>query len=336
MVISIAPMMDYTDRHYRMFMRFITRGTLLYTEMVPTQMLIRGNRWDVLDFSAEERPLALQLGGANPTDLALCAARAEALGYDEVNLNVGCPSDRVQAGRFGACLMKEPEVVAACVAAMSAAVRIPITVKTRLGVDDLDSYEALHHFITLVAAAGCKTFIIHARKAWLQGLSPKENRDIPPLCYERVYQLKQDFPQLKIIINGGIKTVEEVETHLQYVDGAMLGREACKNPYLFASLEQRFFNSDVSSSSLPTRQEVLTQYVAYISKQLQQNVSMRLLIRPLLGLFHGQPYSREWRGKLSSLDMNRFNQLHKNQKLIHDLVYNVQTKSIKQEAYNQN
>lgn len=303
MVISIAPMMDYTDRHYRMFMRMITQNTLLYTEMVPTQMLVRGNRWDVLNFSAQERPLALQLGGVNPADLALCATRAEALGYDEVNLNVGCPSDRVQAGRFGACLMKEPEVVAECVAAMRAAVSIPITVKTRLGVDDLDSYEALHHFISTVAAAGCKMFIIHARKAWLQGLSPKENRDIPPLCYERVYQLKQDFPQLKIIINGGIKTLAEVETHLQYVDGAMLGREACKNPYLFASLEQRFFKSDASTATMPSRQEVLTQYVSYMRSQLQQNVSMRLLIRPLLGLFHGQPYSREWRGRLSNLDI---------------------------------
>lgn len=301
MPISIAPMMDYTDRHYRRFMRLITRGTLLYTEMVPTQMLIHGKRWDVLDFSVEEHPLALQLGGSDPTHLAICAARAEALGYDEVNLNVGCPSDRVQAGRFGACLMKEPELVAECVAAMVAAVKIPITVKTRLGVDDLDSYAALKYFITTVAAAGCNTFIVHARKAWLKGLSPKDNRTIPPLCYERVYQLKQDFPHLKIIINGGVKTLAEIEQHLNSVDGVMIGREACNNPYLFADIEQRFFNP---TAEILTRQQILSHYQTYMQHQQQEGVSSRLLLRPLLGLFHNQPNAREWRGKLSGTTQN--------------------------------
>jgi tRNA-dihydrouridine synthase A len=297
MPISIAPMMDYTDRHYRRFMRFITPATLLYTEMVPTQMLIRGQRWDVLEFSAAECPLALQLGGADPVDLKTCALHAEALGYDAVNLNVGCPSDRVQAGRFGACLMKEPNLVAECVAAMSAAVKIPITVKTRLGVDDLDSYELLQQFIDTVATAGCETFIIHARKAWLKGLSPKENRQIPPLRYDCVYQLKKDFPYLNIIINGGIKTEEEIEQHLQQVDGVMIGREAFNNPYLFASLEQRFFNNE----RLLSREEVLAEYQIYMQQQLQQNVALKLLIRPLLGLFHGQANAKVWRGKLSNV-----------------------------------
>ncbi len=295
--LSIAPMMAYTDRHYRVLMRLISRQALLYTEMVTTGFLIRGrNPKQALAYSPIEHPLALQLGGADPAQLAICARMAEDFQYDEVNLNVGCPSDRVNTGQFGACLMKKPELVAECVAAMCAAVKLPITIKTRIGVDHQDSYEQLQFFIGTVAAAGCKTFIIHARKAWLKGLSPRQNRSVPPLRYDLVYQLKRDFPHLELIMNGGIKTIAEVENHLQQVDGVMIGREAYDNPFLLAEIDHQFFGSSIVNRS---REEVVSQYLPYILDQLAQGESFSKVSRHLMGLFQGQPGARQWRRMLS-------------------------------------
>lgn len=296
--ISIAPMMAYTDRHYRVLMRLITRHTLLYTEMITTGSLIHGDRRDSLAFSSQEHPLALQLGGSNPQELATCARMAEEFGYDEVNLNVGCPSDRVLSGEFGACLMKKPDLVAEGVAAMSAAVKIPVTVKTRIGVDQQDSYAELQHFIRTVAASGCQTFIIHARKAWLKGLSPRQNRSVPPLRYDVVYQLKQDFPQLEIIINGGINTIAEAEQHCQQVDGVMIGREAYSNPFLFATVDKLFFNDHADINNEPS--VVVENYLPYIAEQLKQGVPFWKMSRHLMGLFQGKAGAKEWRRHLST------------------------------------
>ncbi len=286
--ISIAPMMAYTDRHYRVLMRLITRRALLYTEMVTTGSLIHGDGARHLNFSPIERPLALQLGGAVPRDLALCARMAESLEYDEVNLNVGCPSDRVHSGQFGACLMKTPARVGECISAMREAVKIPVTVKTRIGVDHEDSYEALTAFIETVKAAGCQTFIIHARKAWLKGLSPRQNRTVPPLRYDVVYQLKRDFPELEIIINGGIKTLKDAENHLREVDGVMIGREAYDNPFL------------LSEEPGLRRSQVVLDYLPYIADQLSQGVPFWKMSRHLMGIFQGQKGAKQWRHQLSN------------------------------------
>ena len=295
-LLSIAPMMARTDRHYRMLMRIMSRHTLLYTEMLTTGAIIYGDRERFLAYDAKQHPLALQLGGSDPKALTECAIIAQNYGYDEVNLNVGCPSDRVQQGQFGACLMKSPQLVADCVAAMRDKVDIPVTVKTRIGVDDQDSYAELTHFIKTVANAGCEVFILHARKAWLKGLSPRENREIPPLRYDIVYQLKQDFPQLKIIINGGIKTLTETQQHLQHVDGVMLGREAYTNPYLFANVDQLIYGDGTKPL---TRRAVVTQYLPYVAKQLSQGAPLYYLTRHLIGLFQGQPGAKHWRRFLS-------------------------------------
>lgn len=313
-IISVAPMMDCTDRHYRQFMRKITQRALLYTEMIPCQMLIYGKRYDVLEFSPEEHPIALQLGGSVSSELAHCARVGEEMGYDEINLNVGCPSDRVQAGRFGACLMKEPDLVAECVNAMQQVVKIPVTVKTRIGVDDQDSYEQLYQFILKLKKAGCQSVIVHARKAWLKGLSPKENREIPPLRYEVVYQLKKDFPDMAIIINGGIKTIADMQAHLAHVDGVMIGREAYNNPYLFSNIDQHFYHTtDVSNmsslNSLPARQKVIIDYLPYVIAQLEKGVPLRLLMRPMMGLFHGEPGAKKWRISLCNSDLENINSL---------------------------
>lgn len=292
----IAPMMDWTDRHCRYFHRLLSRQARLYTEMVTTGALLHGNRTRLLGFHPSEHPVAVQLGGSDPHDLAECARICEAWGYDEVNLNVGCPSDRVQSGRFGACLMAEPEQVAACVAAMHAAVTIPVTVKCRLGIDQQDSYEELTHFIGCSAEAGCRTFIVHARKAWLQGLSPKENRDIPPLHYDRVYQLKQDFPQLTLVMNGGIADLDQAVTHLTHVDGVMLGRAAYQTPNLLAAVDTRLF---AAQQAVPTPKAVVQRLLPYIEQQLQHGVYLSSMSRHILGLFHGQPGARAWRRYLS-------------------------------------
>jgi len=294
--ISIAPMMDCTDRHFRRLIRAITQKTYLYTEMITTGAVIYGDRERLLDFSHVEHPVALQLGGSDPKALAESSKIAKDWGYDEVNLNVGCPSDRVQSGKFGACLMKEPELVAECVAAMRAVVDIPITVKTRIGVDDQDAYALLCQFIGTVNTAGCETFILHARKAWLKGLSPKENRNVPPLHYDRVYQLKKDFPDLEIIINGGISALDETHAHLDHVDGVMLGREAYSNPYLLATIDRDFYESD---SPIKSRHEVVLDYLPYIIEQHVQGIPLRRLTRHLIGLFRGVPGAKVWRRYLS-------------------------------------
>ena len=285
--IAVAPMMAYTDRHFRVMMRLINRTALLYTEMVTTGSLLHGQAARHLAFSSIERPLALQLGGANPQELACCAKMVEDFQYDEVNLNVGCPSSRVHSGRFGACLMKDPQLVAECISAMQAAVTIPVTVKTRIGVDQLDSYAELQQFITTVAQAGCRVFIVHARKAWLKGLSPRQNRMVPPLRYDVVYQLKQDFPHLDIILNGGIKTWDEMNTHLQHVDGVMIGREAYENPWLLAE------DPDLEKA------DVIRHFLPYMAEQLSQGVSLWKMSRHLMGIFQNCRGAKQWRNWLS-------------------------------------
>lgn len=295
-LISVAPMMDCTDRHYRYFARLLTRHSLLYTEMITSGAIIHGDREKLLGYDAFEHPLAIQLGGSNPCELAQAAKISEHYGYAQINLNVGCPSDRVQAGRFGACLMKEPQLVADCVSAMRAAVTIPVTVKTRIGVDEDDSYEQLMNFVKLVAQAGCRTFIIHARKAWLKGLSPRENREVPPLRYEVVYQLKRDFPSLEIVINGGIKTVADIHAHLECVDGAMIGREAYANPWLLTDFDKLITGECLQP---PEIQSVIAAYLPYVAKQLAAGVRLRALTRHLMGLFRGQPRGKHWRRYLS-------------------------------------
>jgi tRNA-dihydrouridine synthase A len=295
-LVCIAPMMDWTDRHCRYFLRLISRHILLYTEMVPTGALIHGDRDRFLVHDPAEHPLALQLGGSDPQELARCARMAETYGFDEINLNVGCPSDNVQRGRFGACLMAEPELVACCLEAMNQAVSLPITVKTRLGIDHRDSYEDLCNFISWVMAAGCKTFILHARKAWLKGLSPKENRERPPLRHEVVHQLKGDFPHLEIIINGGFTSLTQVEQQLQYVDGVMIGRAAYHNPYLLAAVDQRFYGDPRPS---PSRAEILRQFTLYVRQELSRGTALHHMTRHVLGLFQGQPGARRWRKHLS-------------------------------------
>lgn len=293
--ISVAPMLDWTDRHFRYFMRRISKHALLYTEMVTTGAILYG-KGDYLGFNEQEHPLALQLGGADHGAMAECAVRAQERGYDEVNINVGCPSDRVQNGRFGACLMAEPETVADCVRAMNNAVSIPVTVKSRIGVDEMDEYQHLTDFVRAVAEAGCDTFIVHARKAWLKGLSPKENREIPPLMYDRVYQLKQEFPHLHISINGGVKTLEQAEQHLHYQDGVMIGREAYTNPYLLSDVDRRFY---ADNHSIPDRLHVLSEMMPYIDAQVEQGAKPWHIARHMLGLFQSQPGGRIWRRYLS-------------------------------------
>jgi tRNA-dihydrouridine synthase A len=289
-------MLDWTDRHERYFLRLISRHAYLYTEMVTTNALLHGDLERHLRFNVEEQPVALQLGGSDPTNLAQCAKMAEDYGYSEVNINVGCPSERVQKGAFGACLMAEPQLIAECVDTMRAAVDIPITVKNRIGIDEQDEEEGLRHFIEVVAEAGCETFIIHARKAWLKGLSPKENRDIPPLNYELVYQIKREFPALNIIINGGIKTVESSRGHLLHVDGVMLGREVYHNPYLLAQVDAEFYGEAENKYS---RQQILQLYFPYIEQQIEQGVHLKHMSRHLLGLFQSQPGAKAWRRHIS-------------------------------------
>ena len=293
-VLSVAPMMDWTDRHDRYFLRLFNPHVRLYTEMVTTGALIHGDAPRFLRFDASEHPLALQLGGSDPAALATCTKMAEDWGYDEVNLNVGCPSDRVQQGRIGACLMAEPALVADCIATMQAAVKIPVTVKHRIGIDGLEDYAHLRHFVQTVAATGCRTFIVHARIAILQGLSPKENRDIPPLRYADVYRLKTEFPQLEIHINGGIKTVAEIGEHWRHVDGAMVGREAYHNPWLLAQALPLF-----GVDTLPTREAILERYLEFAARELAEGVPLSQLTRHVLGLFQGLPGARRWRQHIS-------------------------------------
>ncbi len=294
--LSVAPMLDWTDRHCRYFHRLMTKETLLYTEMVTTGAIIHG-KGDFLAYNEEEHPLALQLGGSNPHDLAKCAKLAQERGYDEINLNVGCPSDRVQNGRFGACLMAEPQLVAECVAAMKDVVDVPVTVKTRIGIDDQDSYEFLTDFVSTVSEkGGCEQFTIHARKAWLSGLSPKENREIPPLDYPRAYQLKRDFSKLTIAVNGGVKSLEEAKEHLQHLDGVMIGREAYQSPYLLASVDQELFGTN---TPVKKRSEIVEEMYPYIEVQLAKGAYLGHITRHMLGLFQSMPGARQWRRHIS-------------------------------------
>ena len=293
--LCIAPMLNRTDRHYRYLARLLTKHSLLYTEMITTGALLHHDHRRRLKFDPCEHPVALQLGGSCPDEMAQCAEYATEYGYDEINLNVGCPSNRVQAGKFGACLMLEPRTVAHCVKAIRAATHIEVSVKTRLGVDNHDSYQNLHHFVETVASEGCMTFIIHARKAFLKGLSPKENRTVPPLCYEFVYRLKQDFQDLEIILNGGIHTRAAVLEHLGKVDGVMIGRKAYEDPYFMAEVDTMLFDSGSNS-----RHEALKKYIRYMCQQQHEGVPLSTLTRHLSGLFHGMPGARAWRKCLLS------------------------------------
>lgn len=290
-------MMDCTDRHDRYFLRLFSRHMLLYTEMVTAQAILFGNRDHLLGFNAEEHPVAVQLGGSNPQDLATVAKICEEYGYDEINLNVGCPSDRVQSGAFGACLMVQPESVAECVQAMRSATSLPVTVKHRTGIDEQDSWDELMRFMQLQIDAGVDALIVHARKAWLKGLSPRQNRDIPPLQYEWVYRLKETFPDTEIIINGGIKTLEECEQHLTRVDGVMLGREPYANPYLLAEVDRVLFDDD--SSPVLSRLQILHAFYPYIERRLVEGMTLSSIVRHIMGLFHGQPNGKKWRRYLS-------------------------------------
>lgn len=293
--LSVAPMLDWTDRHCRYFYRVMSKHTVLYTEMVTTGAILFG-KGDYLAFNDEEHPLVLQLGGSDVKAMTECAKLAEQRGYDEININVGCPSDRVQNGRFGACLMAEPELVAECVSQMQSAVDIPITVKSRIGIDDQDSYEFLHTFIDTVAQAGCQHFIVHARKAWLSGLSPKQNRDIPELDYQRVYQIKQDFPELEISINGGIKTFSEANEHLAHIDGVMIGREVYQNPYMLAQADNVVYQQNQAAL---TRQAIIEQMLPYIDKHVANGGRVWHVVRHMLGLCNGLPGARQFRRHLS-------------------------------------
>jgi tRNA-dihydrouridine synthase A len=289
-------MMEWTDRHCRYFLRLISRGTLLYTEMVTADAILRGNRERLLQFDAAEHPVALQLGGSDPQSLARASRIGAEVGYDEINLNVGCPSDRVQSGRFGACLMAEPALVADCIAAMGAEAGVRITVKCRIGIDDQDGEESLDRFIDAVTQAGCRTFILHARKAWLEGLSPKENRDVPPIEYSRVYRVKARRPELTIIVNGGIASVDEATTHLAQVDGVMLGRAAYQDPYLLAGVDRALLGS---TEPPPSRLEVLDRFMPYAEAELLRGTRLNRMTRHILGLFHGQPRARSFRRLLA-------------------------------------
>jgi tRNA-dihydrouridine synthase A len=293
---SVAPMMDWTDRHCRFFHRILTRRARLYTEMVTTGALIHGPRARLLAYDPAEHPVALQLGGSEPDDLAACARMAEDAGYDEVNLNIGCPSERVQKGAFGACLMREPDLVADCVTAMRASVRIPVTVKCRIGVDDQDPRDALFGFVERVAEAGCTTFVVHARKAWLKGLSPKDNREIPPLDYPLVYELKRAHPSLTVVINGGVATLNEARAHLGHVDGVMMGRAAYQSPWLLADADRALFGE---ANPLATRHEAVAKFLPYVARERARGTPLNAMTKHILGLFNGLPGARAFRRHLS-------------------------------------
>lgn len=292
----VAPMMDLTDRHDRYLLRLLSRHTLLYTEMITAEALLRSDPQRLLAYHPAEHPLALQLGGSNPAKLAACAALAQQYGFDEVNLNVGCPSDRVKSGSFGACLMLNAGLVAECFAAMRAAVDIPVSIKCRIGVDEQEPQTALPAFIETVANSGCRCFIVHARKAWLQGLSPKQNREIPPLEYATVYRMKTLFPELEIVLNGGIATLDAAEQHLARVDGVMLGRAAYYQPYLLADVDSRIF---ATAMNKPSRKQVFTAYLDYAEQQLRAGTALKHTAKHVLGLFHGQPGARRFRRHIS-------------------------------------
>lgn len=289
-------MLDWTDRHCRYFLRLLSSESVLYTEMVTTGAIIYG-KGDYLGFNEAEHPIVLQLGGSKPSDMAKCAEIAQQRGFDEININVGCPSDRVKNGSFGACLMSTPNIVAECVSAMRDVVDIPITVKCRIGIDDMDDDQGLTDFVLPIHEAGCEHFLVHARKAWLQGLSPKQNRDVPPLNYDRVYRLKQDNPQLKISINGGITSLDQVKHHLSYVDGVMMGREVYSNPYILSQVDKEIFGQ--TNVQVPLRSEIVEAMTAYIHSEIPKGARVWHIVRHMLGLFQGQAGGKIWRRYLS-------------------------------------
>lgn len=293
---AVAPMMEWTDRHCRYFLRLLSKRALLYSEMVTAEAIKHGDVAKLLQYNEPEHPVALQLGGGEPTVLADAARIGAEFGYDEINLNVGCPSDRVQSGRFGACLMAEPKLVGDCIAAMQAKVDVPVTVKCRIGIDDQDAEESLDAFVDTIAESGCETFIVHARKAWLEGLSPKENREIPPINYDRVYRLKERRPDLAILVNGGIVSLFEARQHLTHVDGVMLGRAAYQDPYILAGVDREIFGGEETP---PSRLDVLDAFMPYAEAELAKGVRLNQLTRHILGLFHGQKRARAFRRLLS-------------------------------------
>ncbi len=296
--LSVAPMMDWTDRFQRSFIRIITKHTLLYSEMITSAAVVNGNQQKLLGFGNHEMPVACQLGGSNPNQLAEAAKIVENFGYCEVNLNIGCPSDRVQSGRFGACLMAQPDLVAQCLSAMQNAVSIPVTIKSRIGIDDQDSYQSLHNFIKIISDAGCQTFIIHARKAILKGLSPNENRMIPPLKYDFVHTIKKDFPEFEIIINGGIQNLDEAITQLEKTDGVMIGRAAYQNPYILANADMDIFND--KQAIVKSRHQILREFMPYVEKEIRDNkTQLKHITRHILGIFAGQAGGKQFRRYLS-------------------------------------
>lgn len=289
-------MMDWTDRHCRYFLRRLTRRTLLYTEMVTTAAVLHGDRERLLGFHPDEHPVALQLGGSDPAELAAAARIGQEWGYDGINLNVGCPSDRVQSGRFGACLMAEPELVARCVAAMREAVTIPVTVKSRIAIDEMEEWPTLDRFVRIVSGSGCAHFIVHARKAWLKGLSPRENRDVPPLRHDLVHLLKAERPDLEIVINGGIRTLDEAASHLAHVDGVMIGRAAYETPEILAGADARIFGTGTAAVD---PHDAVEPMLAYVEERVSRGTPLAAITRHMLGLFQGRPGARAWRRHLS-------------------------------------
>ena len=311
----IAPMMQYTDMHDRYLLRLISKKVFLYTEMIATGSLVYGKCFDQLEFNKEEHPVGVQLGGSNIDDLIECSKKCEQYGYDEINLNVGCPSDRVQKGKFGACLMLEPKLVAECLLNMRNVVEIPVTIKCRLGVDNHESYEFLHNFVSIVSQSGVATFIIHARNGILKGLSPRQNRNIPPLKYDYVYKLKKDFPHLEIVINGGIKNLDQSETHLKSVDGVMIGRAAYENPFMLKDVDSRFFNKE---SCIESKKQVLNKYFEYIDKQLKNGHDLGRMMKHLFGLSKGDKHAKSFRIKI--LEVIKDKQLQKHKKDLEELL----------------
>ena len=294
-IVSVAPMMDCTDRHERYFLRLISKNVLLYTEMIVSEAIDRGDKKKLLSFNLKEKPVALQLGGSSPKLLASAAKIGEEFGYDEINLNLGCPSKKVQKNKFGACLIKEPKLVAECLSEMQTKTKLPVTVKTRIGYDDVDDYESLFNFINHLKSTGVKTFIIHARKAMLGKFTPKQNLNIPPLKYEMVYKLKKDFKALEIIINGGISSTHEIKNHLNKVDGAMIGRSIYHSPYMLAEIEKEIFNND----NVLSREQVIEQLVPYVKNEIKNGTRMNQIMRHTLGLFHGKTGSSFWKNYLT-------------------------------------
>ena len=311
----VAPMMQCTDMHDRYLLRLISKRVFLYTEMIATGSLIYGKCFDQLEFNIEEHPVGVQLGGSNVSDLVECSKKCEEYGYDEINLNVGCPSDRVQKGKFGACLMLEPNLVAECLSNMKNAVSIPISIKCRLGVDDHDDYEFIQNFVSITKESGVDVFIIHARNGILKGLSPRQNRNIPPLKYDYVYKLKQDFPELEIIINGGIKNIDDSLTHLEKVDGVMIGRAAYDNPFMLRDIETKFYKTD---SSINSKKEILNLYLEYVEKQMLKGHSLNRMMKHLFGLSRGDKYAKTFRTKI--LEIIKNNNLKNNKKELEELL----------------